>query len=88
MKGKKKNPESPFMRCYPNSFESAFPVSCSPSFGNGAGHRLRKLRHANVGFFSTNLQTQSLERVELVPALEMITEDGVVAICALFAISS
>lgn len=76
------------MRCYSNSFESAFPESCSPSFGNGAGHRLRKLRYATIRFFSTNLQSQSLERVELVPALEIITKDGVVAICALFTISS
>lgn len=39
-------------------------------------------------FFSINLQTQSLEREELVTALEINLEAAVVAFCALFNILS
>jgi len=40
------------------------------------------------GLFSAKLQTQSLERVELVTALEINPGAGMVEICALFTISN
>ena len=41
-------PNNLFMQYYLNSFKSTFSMSCLLSCGNGAGHTLRKLRHAEV----------------------------------------